>query len=148
MLDIIYLEEGEYSYSVNQKKPFLYYEVRVEEGDWINFNEVMFNESLPFPSDWGIDVEVYNAEGEELYGNRVNDILIFNCPTRNISFTAYQISYLLVGFIIEVEVFHYEANPIILYIFLSLLVIWINYLTYVLIKKRKDTEKWLKPFRK
>jgi hypothetical protein len=63
-------------------------------------------------------------------------------------FVVYEISYLIVSFAIEVEAFYYEASPIILYLFLSFVFIWINYLTYVLIKKRKETEKWFKPFRK
>ena len=148
LIDRIYTEEGEYSYSAHPNRPFLFYEVRVDQGDMINFSEILLNDSLPIPSDWGINVKVYDAEDQEIDSNRVNEILIFNCPTKNMSFTAYQISYLLVEFTIEVEAFYYEASPIILYLFFSFIFIWINYLTYILIKKRKETEKWFKPFRK
>jgi len=148
MIDRIYIEEGEHSYSAHPNRPFLFYEVRVDQGDIINFMEVFLNDSLPIPDDWGVDVEVYDAEKEEVDGQRINNILIFRCSTRNMSFTAYQISYLLVEFTIEVEAYYYEANPIILYLFLSIVFIWINYLSYMLIKRRKDTEKWLKPFEK
>ncbi|MCG3222301.1 MAG: hypothetical protein H7641_13055 [Candidatus Heimdallarchaeota archaeon] len=146
--DRIYTTEGSFSYSSNPNGPFLFYEVRVETGDTINFSEILLNDSLPIPSDWGVDVTVYDENEVEIEGNRINNILIYQCSTRNITFTAYQISYLQVYFTIEVEAFYYEASPIILYLFLSFVFIWINYLSYVLIKRRKETEKWFKPFRK
>lgn len=148
IIDRIFIEEGGFSYNSNPNRPFLYYEIRVEKGDMINFSEILLNDSLPIPLDWGVDVTVYDESNVEVDGNRINNILIYKCPTRNVTFTAYQISYLLVSFTIEVEAFYYEASPIILYIFLSFIFVWINYLTYVLIKRRKETAKWFKPFRK
>ncbi len=148
LIDRIFTTEGSFSYSSNPNRPFLYYEVRVEEGDTINFMEIMLNESLPIPFDWGLDITVYDENHIEIEGNSINDILIYKCLTRNMTFTAYQISYLLVYFTIEVEAFYYEASSIILYLSLSLILIWCAYLAYIMIKRRKETEKWLKPFRK
>jgi hypothetical protein len=148
VIDRIFTTEGSFEYSINPNRPFLYYEIRVETGETINFSEILFNESLPIPSEWGVEVTVYDENGENIHGNRINDILIYHCTTKNVSFTAYQISYLLVQFTIEVEAFYYETMPIVLYLLLSLVFIWINFLTYVLVKRRKETEKWFKPFRK
>ncbi|NPD87899.1 MAG: hypothetical protein HGN29_04200 [Asgard group archaeon] len=146
VIDTIDTTEGIFCYTSNLNTLFLYYEVRVEPGEITNFYEILLNSSLLIPSNWGVEVTVYDDKSEEIEGNRINNILTYQCSTRNMTFIVYQNSYLLVSFTIEVEAFYYEASTIILYIFLSFIFIWINYLTYVLIKRRKETEKWFKPF--
>lgn len=148
IVDRIITTDGSFSYSSNPNRPFLYYEVRVETGGIINFNEILLNDTLSLPSDWGVEVAVYDEDSSEIDGFSYSDVLVFKCPTRNMTLTAYQISYLLVYYTIEVEAVYYDTIPVILYLLLSIAFIWINYLTYILIKRRKETEKWFKPFRK
>ena len=148
IVDRIITTEGSYIYSSNPNRPFLHYEIRVMEGGTINFNEILLNETLPIPTDWGVEVTVLSSEGWEVEGVHIGDLIVYSCPTRNVTLSAYQISYLLVNFTIEVEAVYYEAVPIILYLICSVAFVWINYLTFILIKKRKETEKWFKPFRK
>ncbi|MCG3226964.1 MAG: hypothetical protein H7645_08600 [Candidatus Heimdallarchaeota archaeon] len=148
VIDTIDTAVGIFGYSTNLNTPFLYYEVRVETGEKTDFYEILLNSSSLIPSYWGVEVTVYDDKSEEIEGNRINNILTYQCSTRNMTFIVYHDSYLLVSFAIEVEAFYYEASTIILYMLLSLIFIWINYLTYVLIKRRKETEKWFKPFRK
>ena len=147
-IDRIYSREGSFSYNSNPNKPFHFYEVRVEIRNMINYMEMLMNDSLPFPMYWGVNVDVYDENNERIEGNRIGDVYVYRCLTRNMTFTAYQISYLLVEFSIEVEAFYYEASPILLYLFLTFIFVWINYVSYVLIKRKKQTEKWFKPFRK
>jgi len=140
IIDRIFTTEGSFSYSSKPNRPFLYYEVRVEEGETINFMEIMLNESLPIPTNWGLNITVYDENNNEIEGKHVNDKLIYKCLTRNMTFTAYQISYLLVYFTIEVEAFYYEASSIILYLSLSIILIWSIYLACSMIKRRKETK--------
>ncbi|MHA1953656.1 MAG: hypothetical protein ACW96U_06910 [Candidatus Heimdallarchaeaceae archaeon] len=77
-IDTINSTEGIFAYSTNLNTPFLYYEVRVETGEITNFYEILLNSSLPIPSDWGVDVTVYDDKNEEIRGNRIMTYSLIN----------------------------------------------------------------------